>query len=242
MKSVNNLLMGCVIAIFFSGCGESVNSNADLDKITASLAEQQCAVANGKTVETLDVYDEGLKMVDLGLSVKWASCNLGATKSEQSGKYYAWGELEIKEDYNAKNSTTYSYSLSELRSMKIIDAKNNLLPSKDAATSVLGNGWRLPTKEEADELVKECQWDWVLKNGAKGYKVTGPNGKFIFLPVEGYFFGSQLYDVEDSGNYWTSTGYDNGNFSYALIFSKRGQNVSSSGRSGGRSIRAVADK
>lgn len=241
MKIVR-LFIGMLCTTFMTGCGDANNSNADFDQITASLAEQQCATANGKVVETLDVDDEGMKVVDLGLSVKWASCNLGAKKSEQSGYYYAWGETEVKANYNATNSTTYSYSLSELRSMKVIDSKNILLHSKDAAATKLGTEWRMPTKEESEELIKKCEWEWVLKNGVKGYKVTGPNGQFIFFPARGYFFGAQLYDTDECGCYWTATGYDNGNFSYALDFSKRGPKVNSSGRSGGRCIRPVYAK
>lgn len=238
MKIVRSFI-GVLCVAFMSGCGDANNSNADFEQITASLENEQCATANGKIVENLDVDDEGFKPVDMGLSVKWASCNLGATKSEQSGFYYAWGETAVKANYNANNSTTYSYSLSELRSMKVIDVKNILLSAKDAATVKLGKEWRIPTKEEAEELIKKCEWEWVLKNGVKGYKVTGPNGKFIFLPAKGYFFGAQLYDTDESGNYWTSTGYDNGNFSYALDFTRRAPKVNSSGRSGGRCIRPV---
>lgn len=234
------MFVGVLCMAFLTGCNEASNSNADIDRITASLSEQQCASVNSNVVETLDVDDEGLKVVDMGLSVKWASCNLGANRSEQAGEYYAWGEVATKTDYTANNSDTYSYALSELRSKKVIDSKNELLPSKDVATLKMGKAWRMPTKEEAEELVKKCQWEWGLKNGARGYKVTGPNGQYIFLPAKGYFFGAQIYDVEETGNYWTSTGYDNGNFSYTLDFSKKRQKVNSSGRSGGRCIRAVA--
>jgi hypothetical protein len=237
-KAVSSVL--CVASLI--GCGETRNSNADIEKITASLAEQQCAVANDNMVETLNVEEDGFKIVDMGLSVKWASCNLGASKSEQPGNYYAWGELNKKANYNANNSATYSYSLTELRSKKVIDSNNILLPTKDAATIKLGKNWRMPTREEAEELIKKCKWEWGLKNGVKGYKVTGPNGKSIFLPAKGYFFGSQLYDTDETGNYWTSTGYDNGNFSYALDFSRRRPKVASSGRSGGRCIRPVCEK
>ena len=241
MKNIRVLgsLMGVVSLI---SCGDTCNSNADLEKITASLSEQQCAVANDNTVEPFNVEDEGFKVVDMGLSVRWASCNLGATTSEQSGNYYAWGELNKKSNYNANNSATYSYSLSELKSKKVIDSDNKLLSSKDAASMNLGKNWRMPTREEAEELIKKCKWEWGMKNGVKGYKVIGPNGKSIFLPARGYFFGSQLYDTDETGNYWTSTGYDNGNFSYALDFSRRRPKVASSGRSGGRCIRPVCEK
>ncbi len=233
----------CMVGVVpLIGCGDACNSNADIEKITASLSEQPCVVANDNVVETLNVVEDGFRIVDLGLSVKWASCNLGASTSEQSGNYYAWGELNKKANYNANNSATYSYSLSELRSMKVIDSNNILLPSKDAASVKLGKNWRMPTREETEELIKKCKWEWGLKNGVKGYKVTGPNGHFIFLPAKGYFFGSQLYDTDEIGNYWTSTGYDNGNFSYTLDFSNRRPKVTSSGRSGGRCIRPVYEK
>ena len=231
--------VGMISVMPLVGCGDVSNSNADIEMVTASLSEQQCAEANDNVVETLNVDEEGFRIVDMGLSVKWASCNLGACRSEQSGNYYAWGELNKKANYIANNSATYSYSLSELRSMKVIDSKNVLLPSKDVASVKLGRDWRMPTREEADELIKKCKWEWGLKNGVKGYKVTGPNGGFIFLPANGYFFGSQIYDTDETGNYWTSTGYDNGNFSYALDFSKSRPKIASSGRSGGRCIRPV---
>lgn len=239
MKKVNALFLGVLSVVSLTGCMDTASSNADIDVITASLSEQECGMMNGKVIETLDCTDEGLKIVDMGLSVKWASCNLGANKCEQPGSYYAWGEISTKSDYNASNSTTYSYSLSDLKSKKVINSNNVLLSTTDAATVELGKNWRIPTKEEAEELIKKCNWEWVLNNGVKGYKVTGPNGKFIFLPAKGYFFGSQLYDTDETGNYWTSTGYDNGNFSYAMDFSSRRPKVNSSGRSGGRCIRPV---
>lgn len=241
MKKIK-FFIGMLCAAFITSCGDSGNSNVDLDKITSAAPEPQCAQLNGKIVESLDVDDEKMEAVDLGLSVKWASCNLGAKKSEESGSYYAWGETEKKADYNATNSATYSYSLSELKSRKVINSNNVLLPTKDAVTITLGKEWRMPTKEEAEELIKKCEWEWVMKNGVKGYKVTGSNGKFIFLPAKGYFFGPQIYDTDETGNYWTSTGYDNGNFAYTLDFSKRRPKVNSSGRSGGRCIRPVCAK
>lgn len=239
-KKINvRVLVGAMCVAPLTGCGDTCNSNADIEKVTASLLEQQCSAESDNVVETLNVDEDGFRIVDMGLSVKWSSCNLGACKPEQSGNYYAWGELNKKAIYTANNSATYSYSLSELRSMKVIDSKNVLLPSKDVASIKLGKNWRMPTREEADELIRKCKWEWGLKNGVKGYKVTGPNGGFIFLPANGYFFGSQIYDTDETGNYWTSTGYDNGNFSYALDFSKSRPKIASSGRSGGRCIRPV---
>lgn len=239
------IFIGMLCAASLMSCGDARNNNAgldDLDKITSSLNEQQCGATNGQIVESIYMEDQGFKPVDLGLSVKWASCNLGADKPEGSGEYYAWGEVNVKSDYNANNSKTYSYSLSELRSMKIIDSKNVLLPSKDVVTQKMGKDWRMPTKEETQELLDNCTWEWVLNNGSKGFKVTGKNGNYIYLPAKGYFFGAQLYDTDETGNYWTSTCYDNGNFSYTLDFTNRRPKVNSSGRSGGRCIRPVYNK
>lgn len=228
--------------IVFASCGDQSNSNANLEQIQASIDAYNCSDGRHLVVETFDDEDYGFREVDLGLSVKWASCNLGTDKAEESGPYIAWGELKTKKDYNANNSTTFSYSLAELKSKKVIDKKENLLKNYDIATQTLGEGWRLPTKEEAEELIKKCEWTWMVKNGTKGYKVTGPNRKYIFIPAKGYYYEQQIYDADDSGNYWTSSAYDNRNFSMGLTFTKRSFAINSSGRSGGRCIRPVYTK
>lgn len=229
-----------IIAIgAFVSCGEQSNQNANLEQIQASIEGYQCSDGHQFVIESFDDEINGLKPVDLGLSVKWASCNLGAEKAEDSGEYIAWGESNRKEDYNVSNSTTFSYSLSELRSKRIIDKKGVLLKEFDIATKKLGDAWRTPTKEETEELINKCEWTWMIKDGVKGYKVTGPNAKYIFIPAKGYYYEQQIYDSDDSGEYWTSTAYDNRNFSIALTFTKRDAKVNSSGRSGGRCIRPV---
>lgn len=140
----------------------------------------------------------GHEYVDLGLSVKWATCNVGASKPEDYGNYYAWGETSTKSKYSENNSKTYVEQMS--------DIKGN--SHYDAARANWGGTWRLPTRAELEELKNKCTWTWTAQNGVKGCKVTGPNGNSIFLPAAGYRYWSSLSDAGDIGYYWSSTPRD----------------------------------
>ena len=142
--------------------------------------------------------------VDLGLSVLWASCNVGATSPEEYGDYFAWGETTTKSSYSYSNSVIYCFSISELESCGIIDADGNLTAAYDAATANLGSVWRMPTLSEIEELRRKCSWSWTTQNGVKGYKVTGPNGNSIFLPAAGYRSSSLNY-AGSHCFYWSAT-------------------------------------
>ena len=147
--------------------------------------------------------------VDLGLSVKWATCNVGAEKPEEYGDYFAWGEVKPKKKYNW---STYKYCRGIRETMTkycngIVDNNTVLDPEDDAATVNWGGAWRMPTKAEQDELRKKCKWTWTTQNGVKGYKVVGPNGNSIFLPAAGCMSGTSLYDVGSNGLYWSSSLY-----------------------------------
>ncbi len=139
--------------------------------------------------------------VDLGLSVLWAPCNIGANSMTSSGKFYAWGET--KEHYR------FTHGL-EGHANKIGDISGN--PLYDIARYKMGNGWRIPTLKEGTELIEKCQWNRVINNGSKGYNVIGPNGNSIFLPETGMLTSimSTLqphYDVT-TAYYWLSTPFD----------------------------------
>ena len=152
----------------------------------------------------------GHEYVDLGLSVKWATMNVGATSPEEYGDYFAWGEIEPKSEYNwgtykwcdgdYNNMTKYCIS----SDFGIVDNKTKLEPEDDAATVNWGGAWRMPTKEEQGELITECNWTLDTMNGVDGYTVTGPNGNSIFLPMSGYFFDTNIEDVGMNGTYWGS--------------------------------------
>lgn len=143
--------------------------------------------------------------VDLGLSVKWAGWNVGASSPEEHGDYFAWGEVSTKANYDNNNSLTYGLSEADLRVKGIIDGAWNLTRAYDAASVNWGGSWRMPTWEEIKELVDECLWTWTTLNGVKGYKVEGLNGNSIFLPAAGRRIDSSLNDAGSNGFYGSST-------------------------------------
>ena len=173
----------------------------------------------------------GHEYVDLGLSVKWATCNVGASKPEDYGNYYAWGETETKSTYTESNSATYG------KSMNDIDISGNA--QYDAATANWGGSWRMPTKYECQELINKCKWEWITKNGINGYNVTGTNGNSIFLPAAGRRYGSSLNYAGRSGLYWSSTvlGY----YAYILDSFSDNQYMDVKYRYYGLSVRPVVE-
>ncbi len=173
----------------------------------------------------------GHDYVDLGLSVKWVTCNVGASSPSDYGNYYAWGETKTKSEYTSDNSVTYGKTMGSI-------AGN---PQYDAATANWGGTWRMPTIEEIDELVNKCTWKRVEMDGHEGYKVTGPNGNSIFLPAAGWRYGSSLFNVGEYGRYWGATPYeDNAYFAYGLRFGKGDFGRGWDDRSNGRSVRPVS--
>lgn len=151
------------------------------------------------------------KAVDMGLSVKWASYNLGAISPSDYGDYYAWGEIWTKDDYHW---STYrfcegdQYSLNKYnveRGYGRLDNKTRLDLSDDVARKKWGEKWRIPTKAEWAELRNECTWTRTSQAGHDGYKVTSRrNGNSIFLPEAGYIRGSLKYPG-GQGRYWSSS-------------------------------------
>ena len=159
------------------------------------------------------------EVIDLGLSVKWASCNVGATSPEEYGDYFAWGETSPKSSYGSDNSVTDGLSYSELKSRGIIGSDGNLTAEYDAATANWGGNWRMPTFDELEELLNKCTWTWTTQNGVSGYIVTGRNGNSIFLPAAGCCYGTEVYDRGSDGYCWSSSLYSNdSNFAYLLYF------------------------
>lgn len=125
--------------------------------------------------------------VDLGLSVYWASCNLGAERPEEYGEYYAWGETKPKSSYTQDN-----YSYYDKNTEQYIDIGSNIGGTQyDAATVNLGSDWRMPTEDNIRELIIECTLEWTQIAGVNGIKVTGKNGNSVFLP-KGFYWISEL--------------------------------------------------
>lgn len=138
----------------------------------------------------------GHEYVDLGLSVKWATCNVGASSPTGYGDYYAWGEVNTKTEYTEENSLTYGKKLSNICG----DTRY------DVARANWGGSWRLPSASEMDELVKNCTWEWTTIDDVSGYKViSNVNSNWIFLPAAGQFLESSIEFRGGIGSYWTGS-------------------------------------
>ena len=184
--------------------------------------------------------------VDLGLSVKWASHNVGARKPEEYGGYYAWGETTDKSNYTW---STYIYCNGTSTSMTkyctnssygTVDNKTTLEPDDDVAHVKWGSYWRMPTLDEIKELKYQCTWEWTTLNGATGYRVTGPNGNSIFLPATGYRYDTVVSSQGAQGYYWSSSLYDkSNNATYAMDINSDKYHWDYGSRGFGVSVRPV---
>ena len=153
--------------------------------------------------------------VDLGLSVKWAAGNVGATNESDYGNLYAWGETSTKSVYNwstykyCKGSRTTLTKYCTSSSHGVVDNKTVLDPVDDAAHVNWGGNWRMPTEAEQDELMNKCTWTWTRNyngTGAAGYIVSSKkNSNSIFLPASGWRLDEEINGVGSLGNYWSSS-------------------------------------
>lgn len=145
----------------------------------------------------------GHEYVDLGLSVMWATCNVGAESPEEYGDFFAWGEVEPKTEYTWGN---YKYGSSPTSILKYKDSKVVLDLLDDAASMSWGGQWRMPTREEVIELVQNTTWIWITLNGVKGCRITSKiNGHYIFLPATGYYRGKDHIGNGTNVCMWTSS-------------------------------------
>lgn len=210
--------------------------------------ERSLAYRYGETL-TFSTAPFQIEAIDLGLSVKWANANIGATGAKDPGEYYAWGEIETKDVFTLDNykfndpSKRYGqgwytkYNSSEL--IGIIDNKDQLDPEDDVAHVKLGGKWRMPTAAEWEELINNCTWGFTWSyddqyNTTITSTVKGPNGNMIFLPhtvnqYEGYYWSSTL-----SSNSFAITA--------DITSSSTGSRMSISSREYGLVVRAVCDK
>lgn len=164
-----------------------------------------------------ECMENGYEWVDLGLpsGVKWATCNVGATKPEEYGNYYAWGETEPKTTYNwstykwcnGSGTTLTKYNTDS--DYGTVDDKTVLDPEDDAARANWGGAWRMPTNEELEELRINCAWTWTDDyngTGVDGQIVTSrKNGNSIFLPTAGYYSDKYAWSPGGFGEYWSSS-------------------------------------
>ena len=229
-----------------------------------TLFEQQTAFDNAKSTldkpnmslvtETGNVYSltEGggvtYEYVDLGLSVKWAKCNVGAEKETDAGLYFAWGETT---GYTASQVGTdkhfswsdykYGNSSSNLTKYNQSDGKTVLESTDDAATQIMGSDWRMPTKADFNELLNNTRKEWTTINGVSGRKFTSKiNGNSIFIPAAGYCRGGSVSGVGSYNNVWSSSfRTSNPGYAWHLGFDSGSCYMSSGDRYNGQSVRGV---
>ena len=159
---------------------------------------------------------KGIVAIDLGLpsGTKWASCNVGAKKPEESGGYYAWGEIKEKDRYGWEHYQHCNGSKDNCHFLGF----NITATQYDVATMILGDPWRMPTPDDIMELTDYCTYVWTTKSGVKGGKFTGPNGNSIFLPAVGYRYYAQHVDCGKSGIYLSSESGDLSDEHLARVF------------------------
>ena len=198
--------------------------------VMSSMSGDETAVAS--TASKTGTH-KGHEWVDLGLSVKWATCNVGASTPGAYGNYYAWGETSTKSNYDYDNCASIGKSWGDIGGNS----------SRDAARVSWGGSWRMPTEAECQELIENCTWTMTTQNGHKGYKVTSKkNGQSIFLPAAGFRDGGELYHGGEGGFYWSSTPDEsNAGLAYTLYFDEDGGFVLWLYRYNGRSVRPVLE-
>ena len=179
-------------------------------------------------------------MIDLGLpsGTKWACCNVGADKPEAYGGYYAWGETGFKSYFDWSTYIHCDGSESTCH-----DLGSDIAGTQyDVAHVKWGGSWVMPSKEQQDELINNCTYEWTTVNGVKGGKFTSNiNGGSIFLPAAGFRWDDGLYGAGSYGYYWSST--QNPSYSYGaygLGFNSGGAGWNSYYRRGGRTVRPVS--
>ena len=202
---------------------DTLNSYEIVDEPKSEAIDNKSDVI--ATTGTLNGYE----WVDLGLpsGTLWATCNVGASKPEEYGNYYAWGETSTKATYTKDNYTYSRYP-------------TTLPPSADAATANWGSGWRMPTQTEIQELIDNCTVTWTTQNGVNGRLFTGSNGNSIFLPAAGSRTDSALYVAGSYGYYWSSSlDMSRAYYAWHLYFGSGDYNVDGNSRYYGRSVRPV---
>ena len=168
--------------------------------------------------------------VDLGLpsGLLWATCNVGATSPEDYGDYFAWGETSPKDTYNwstylycngSYNTLTKYCNNSNYGYNGFTDNLTTLVPSDDAATANWGDGWRMPTQAEFQELLDNTTVTWTQQGGVNGRLFTATNGNSLFLPAAGCRYDSSLDNAGDYDYYWSSSlGTDGPDYAWDFNF------------------------
>lgn len=180
-----------------------VYGKARLEDLFGALVNASYAALNIENPD-IDKAPSFVTAVDLGLpsGTLWSNVNIGATTPEGSGNYYAWGEKKTKAVYSHTNHIT------RLKDADGFETRKNLGDDisgtqYDVAAGSWGGTWCMPSETQVKELMDNCEWEWIKKNGVQGFKITGRNGNWIFLPAAG--FKRENRHSPGNCNYWTST-------------------------------------
>ena len=230
-----------LISLYMGLMGANAQSNKyDLNEDEDVNITDAILLVNYIIGQTTPTDNAPCEAVDLGLpsGTKWASCNVGATKPEEYGGYYAWGETEVKDTYSWGNYVHCNGTKATCHDI----GSDISVTEYDVAHINWGGNWRMPTMAEYQELVDNCTSEWITLNGINGCKFTSNiNGNSIFLPAAGYRWGNDSLYVDERGYYWSSSQVSTDmSISYDLGFvlgdiHTYWRNV----RGGGRSVRPV---
>ena len=228
------------------------DASADLGQVAYDNMVMRVSV---KTLNKVQLWEGG---------PYWATTNIGAENPEDYGYYFWWGDtVGYKREHNkwvatdgsssnysfgSSNTPTDEKDISTLMSDGWITADGILVPAHDAAHVHWGGTWRMPTKQEQEDLVSKCDWTWTTQNGVRGCVFKG-RGAYasasIFFPCAGTGGGTSLYETGSRGEYWSSEPeprysiYD-GEYAYAFGFHQYSPySRNSSYRCNGRPVRPV---
>ena len=196
--------------------GEEGSAYSEDGVYTGTRPEIPIITENGYLMDGVEIVVVSIshEYVDLGLpsGLLWATCNVGANYPEDYGYYFAWGETQPKDTYYWNNYQHCNGSYTKLTKYcydsyyglnGYTDNLAILQPVDDAATTNWGAGWRIPTKEDWQELYQNTSHTSQNQNGVRGRLLTAENGNSLFLPAAGYRYGSDLYDANSRGYYWS---------------------------------------
>ena len=219
----------------------SIFTKVTYDRVIYDALTDNVIVTGGEEVITYEY-------VDLGLSVKWATMNVGAKTEEDYGHYYMWGSItpntpdECNWANTPFNNGATSYDTTYFNSVKDTVIPNKVLAKEyDVAAQIMGGDWRMPTKDECQELYKNTTQSWVTINGVNGRKFTSKTdtSKYIFIPAAGYYYNGSVSEVGAYGYIWSSTissPYNNARF---LKFKATTCSASTTERCYGMPVRGV---
>ena len=238
----------------------TVSSTGVVTSLRAGTCTITCTAKDGSGVSatcpvTVNWQDlsgtiDGHAYVDLALpsGTLWAATNIGASNPEDYGNYYSWGETETKPYYYMSNYFDTTNSGTTFITYNKDGGLTELQTQHDAAYVNWSSNWRMPSKEQLDELTntQNTTSEWTTLNGVNGRLVTSKlNGNSIFFPVSGYN-GSNGFHVGTKGYYWSRTLYVDGNSSgtawYLDIGSSDFRSTLTFNREHGSSVRAVRNQ